>query len=70
MSIGAIIGSYRASGHTAEEIFKIGKNFKIFSRKSLGISGMKSVLSADTMHDLFKKTLPSTFEQLDRPVFI
>lgn len=70
VSVGAIIASFWAAGYSAEEIYNFWYNFTIFSWKTLGISWKKSVLSSDTMLDLFKKQLPKTFEELSKKIYI
>lgn len=70
VSVGAIIGSFWAAGYSAEEIFDFWYNFTIFSWKTLGISGKKSILSSGTMLELFQKQLPKTFEELWKKIYI
>lgn len=70
VSVGAIIASFWSAGYSAEEIFDFWYNFTIFSWKTIGISGKKSILSSDTMLDLFKKQLPKTFEELTKKIYI
>lgn len=70
VSIGAIIAAFRASDHTAEEIFEIWMNFKIFSRETLWALPTKSLLSNEPLKKIFVKHFPKTIEELSKKVYI
>lgn len=70
VSIGAIIGSYRAAGYSAEEIYSIGANSEPFGISSINIFSNKSLLNLDFFKTLFTKDLPKKITDLKIKMFI
>jgi NTE family protein len=70
VSAGAIIGTYWASGYSAQEIFDRLIATKIFSLKTFNFKLGKSLLSHEFLKERFVEDLPKTFSGLQKKMFI
>lgn len=70
VSAGAIVGSYRAAGYTAEQIYNIYFNASPFWIMSINILSRKSLLKMDYFQSQFKKDLPKDISDLKKKVYI
>jgi len=70
VSAWAIIGSYRCSWYSADEIFDKFIDLKIFWITKLNFFSSISLLRSTSLKNLFEKDLPNSFEKLDRKLYI
>lgn len=67
-SMGAIVGSLYAAGHTAEEIYEIAK--ETTWRDVIDISLQAGLIKGDKLEAFLAAHLPATFEELELPMAI
>ncbi len=70
VSAGAIVGSYRAAGYTAQQIYDMYFNVRPFWLLSLNLLSMKSILKVDYFKKQFTKDLPKDISQLKIKTYI
>ncbi len=70
ISSGALLGAYRASGWTAEQIYARFLEIDFFSFKNIALPPKKSLLKNDFIAQTLKTDLRKKFNKLDIPLYV
>ncbi len=70
ISIGAIIGAYRSSWYTADDMFQKFIDFNFFWLTKINLLPNLSILKNDHIKIIFEKDLPKDFKKLNKKLYI